>query len=146
MCYNNFPMKKLALIVIAILLTPSLVYAESSATVKINNNVNSSSNSNTSVTSKTNITVETDGEVTSYSSDKPGNIEVKSVNGKSEIKVNGEVVKGESTTSETDISKIPTATSSVSPSPTMDQEEKEKEIKNVLEKIEDLVKKLFSFF
>lgn len=138
-------MKKLALIIIATILTPSLAHAESSATVKINNNINSSNNSNNSVTSKTNISVETDGKVTTYSSSEPGNVEVRSVNGESEIKVNGEVVKENTSDSDDNISKVPTLNPSASISPTMSLEEKDREVKNIIEKIEELVKKLFSF-
>src|SRR3989344_5189623 len=92
-------------------------FAESSANVKINNNVSGSSTSN--VQSHTNISVETNGQTTTYSSDKPENIEVKSVNGVSEIRVNGELV-----------SQSPTQTATKTPTQTdepEDEEEKENE-------------------
>src|SRR3990167_3990458 len=83
--------------------------AQSSANVKINNNVSGSSASD--VASHTNITVETNGKTTTYSSDKPKNIEVKSVNGVSEIRVNGEL-----------ISQSPTQTATKTPTPTDEPE------------------------
>lgn len=79
----------IAISILLLSLTPS-AYAATSANVEINNNVSSNSNSQTN--SYTNITVETNGQVTRYESDKPGNVEVKSTNGESSIKVNGEEV------------------------------------------------------
>ena len=64
----------------------------SSASVNVEQNVNSSSTSNSSVNSYTNIRVETDGKVTNYSTNEPGKVEVKSENGETEIKVNGQIV------------------------------------------------------
>lgn len=96
-------MKRLFLLSLTLLLLPSQVFAESKATVKVNNNVSRSSTSN--VDSHTNITVETNGQTTTYSSDKPENVEVQSVNGVSEIKINGQVVSQSPT--QTNISKTP---------------------------------------
>src|SRR3989344_1110452 len=93
-------------------------FAESSANVKINNNVSGSSTSN--VQSHTNITVETNGKTTTYFSDKPENIEVKSVNGVSEIKVNVELISQSPT--QTSATKAPTPTDE----PQDDESNKEK--------------------
>lgn len=93
MCYNSTPMKKIFfLILLSLIFTPN-VYAKSSATVKVNNDVSSSSNTNSTI--KTDIRIETNGNVTTYSSDKPGNIEIRSVDGTSQIKVNSKVVNSE---------------------------------------------------
>jgi len=88
-------MKKVFLTIfsLSVIFIPT-VFAET-ASVEIYNNVNTSSNNSTSKTeSHTDITVETNGKVTRYESDKPGSVSVKSVNGESEIKVNGVSVSG----------------------------------------------------
>lgn len=130
-------MIKTALFVMLILVTPALVYAESSASVKIKNDVSSTSNSQ--VSSSTNIRIETNGDVTTYSSDKPEDIEIKSENGKSVIKVNGVVVSASPTDGQT------SPTSTPVPDPTDEEEdENEGENKNIFEVFQDLFKKVFS--
>lgn len=116
--------------------------AESTATVKVNNNVNSSSTSNSEVKSHTEITVETNGEVTRYESDEPGSVSVKSINGQSEIKVNGETVSG----TPQNISATPTRNLSQTPSPTpIELTDEQKENLNQIEEIlEDLKEKITS--
>lgn len=133
-------MIKIILIIIALLVTPHSVFAESSATVRVDNNIESSSNS--TVKSTTNIRVETNGKVTTYSSDKADDVEVKSVNGESEIKVNGQVV---------DVTPVPSKDPSAIPSPTPvfdenDEESNENDSKNIIDLFEDLLKKVFSVF
>lgn len=112
-------------------------FAESSANVKINNNVSGSSTSN--ATSQTNITVETNGKTTTYFSDKPENIEIKSVNGVSEIKVNGQVVSQSPT--QTSATKTPTPKDE--PEDEDDKEKAEEKARGIFDQIEDLLKSLF---
>lgn len=133
-------MIKIILIIIALLVTPHSVFAESSATVRVDNNIESSSNS--TVKSTTNIRVETNGKVTTYSSDKAEDVEVKSVNGQSEIKVNGQVI---------DVTASPTKKPTAKPiNADEDDDENEEELndnnKNIFEIFEDLIKKVFSLF
>lgn len=133
-------MIKIILIIIALLVTPHSVFAESSATVRVDNNIESSSNS--TVKSTTNIRVETNGKVTTYSSDKAEDVEVKSVNGESEIKVNGKAVY---------VTQTPSKDPSATPSPTPvfdenDEESNENDSKNIIDLFEDLLKKVFSVF
>lgn len=107
------------ILIIFILLTFIIIpraFAQSSASVEVNNNINSDSTSQSSVNSHTDITVEVDGEVTKYSSDEPNQkIEVKASDGQSSIKVDG-VEKSDS--SNTEISKTPTPTDKLAPTPT----------------------------
>ena len=108
--------------------------AQSSANVNINNSFSSSSQSETNV--KTDIKVETNGHVTTYSSDKPENIEVKSEDGKSEIKVDGRIVSDDSALS---------STPSVSPTEKLGNETDNKNGgKNFFDVIEDFLNKVFS--
>lgn len=131
-------MKKSLFLILSIpLLIAQGAFAESSANVRVNNNVSGSSTSN--VQSHTNISVETNGQTTAYTSNKPENIEVKSVNGVSEIRINGEL-----------ISQSPTQTATKTPTPT-DEQDKENEEENVkeeargiIDQIEELINKLFS--
>lgn len=115
--------------------------AASSASVNVENNVSTNSNSSSQTTTHTDITVETDGNVSHYESSEPGKIEVKSENGTSEIKVNGEIVSGSphSPTSE------PTNKPSHSPTPTPnDNDNSEKQ--GILGFFQDVVNKIFSLF
>ena len=126
-------------------------YAQSFAHVEINNNVGSSSNSKSKTTTYTDITVETNGKVTHYESDKPGSVSVKSVNGDSEIKVDGQTVSG-SPTNDPQITKEP----SLTPNPTIDKKltdeqneqlnQVEKILENAKEKITSLQEKLSPLF
>lgn len=131
-------MKRSALFALVFLISASAVFAESKATVKVNNDISGSSNS--TVKSNTNIRVETNGEVTTYSSDEPGNIEVNSVNGVSEIKVNGQVVS--QSPIQTNATKTPTPTDE----PEEDDENNKEKARGIIDQIEDLLKKLFSLF
>lgn len=116
------------------------MYATSSASVEIHNNVNSSSTSNSNVSSKTNITVETNGQVTHYESDKPGSVSVKSVNGESEIKVDGQTV----TNTPQNTSATPTKDISQTPSPTPKLNEEQKKQLNQIEIVFDEIKEKIS--
>jgi len=82
------------LVVLLVLLVPQTTFAASSS-VTVNNKVNT--NNSTSGTNdanvNTNIRIETNGEVTTYSSDKLENIDIKVINGESVIKVDGEIVE-----------------------------------------------------
>ena len=132
-------MKKSALLAIIFLISPITAFAKSESSVNVTNEVHSSSDSN--ATTETNITVETNGRVTHYSSDKPGNVQINSVNGESEIKVNGVVVSG-TPTSETN----QTPTASPSPKPTTIPVDNNNGSKNIFNVIEELFKKLFFFW
>lgn len=135
-CDIIFPMIKTLLILLIFFNGVSEVSAYSKADVKVNNNVSRSSSSN--IESHINITVETDGKTTTYSSNKPGNIELNSLNGKSEIKVDGKTVSENNDT----------ASLIVSPSakPTVKPENKERENKNIFDFFENLFKKIFLLF
>lgn len=130
-------MIKTGLLILTFLVFAAPVQAESRASVKINNNVDSSSDS--TVNSQTDISVETNGQKTTYTSDEPGNIEVNSVNGVSEIKVDGNVVSGNNSNNPTG---EPTASPTAKPSQEPDEDN---ENKNILEVFENLFKKIFSF-
>lgn len=143
--------KVLLLTFSASVLIVSPAFAQSSAHVEVNNNVNSSSNSNSTTTTRTDITIETNGKVTHYESDKPGSVSVKSVNGESEIKVDGKTVLG-SPTNDPELSKQP----SLTPTPTIEKEltdeqkeqlnQVEKVLEDIKEKITSLQEKLSSLF
>ena len=136
-------MKNLISIIILItflFITPQ-VFAESSASVEVNNNINSSSTSQSSIDSHTDITVEVDGEVTTYSSDEPNQkIEVKASDGQSSIKVDG-VEKSDSSNSEEINS--PTPTDKLSPTPTPSPTSSS--IKEMLIEKFDFIEKFVSF-
>ncbi len=126
-------MEKVAIFAVLLLtFTPQIASAQSSATVEVNNNVSSISNTDTEV--KTNIRVETNGKVTEYSSHKSQDVKIKVEDGKSEIKVDGEQVLGDESTSTN--------------SPTLivekEKEDLEKEDKNIIEVIQSVIKGLFS--
>ncbi|MBI2621045.1 MAG: hypothetical protein HYW63_00170 [Candidatus Levybacteria bacterium] len=125
-------MRKTALFLILFLFIVPPAFAESKASVKIKNNVSSSSISE--VKSSTDIRIETNGNVTSYSTKEPGNIEINANNGSSEIKVNGNVVSQNSAS--------PTATKS--PTPTPSDENRQNDNKNIFEFFESLFKIFFS--
>lgn len=127
-------MKKSALLILAFLILATPTFAESTVDVRVKNNVNPSSNS--TVNSNTDITVETNGKVTNYSSNKPVDVEIKSVNGQTEIKENGVV-----------ISKSPKAQASTTPTLTpqpKDEDENGKDQKNIFDIFKDLFKTIFS--
>lgn len=135
-CDIIFPMIKILLIIVIFLIGANEVSAYSKANVKVSNNVSGSSSSN--IESNTNITVETDGQTTTYSSDKPGNIEVNSINGKSEIKVNGITVSENNNK----------ANSIVSPSvePTAKPKNIEQKNKNIFDFFGNLFRKILLLF
>lgn len=113
--------------------------AEASAKVNINNNVSSNTNTTTSV--KNNIKIETNGHITEYSSDRAENIEIKTDNDKSEIKINGQVV-----------SQSPSGGASATPTnkPSNESEkknnEKVSEKSNLVEAVQEFIAKIFSIF
>lgn len=122
----------LIIIFSALVLVPN-AFANSSSSVNINNNINSTSTSDSNINSHTDVTVETNGEVTHYSSDEPNQkVEVKSVNGESSIKVNGE-----------EVSSSPTKTLSKTPTPTPYEEINP--TPSPILKIEEIIKEKFSF-
>ena len=83
-------MFKLLLVIVLFFTGVSGVNAESKVNVRVNNDFSSSSNSTSGT--KTNIRIEENGKITTYSSDKGESVEIKSENGVSEIKVNGQTV------------------------------------------------------
>lgn len=148
MCYNGFPMIKTALLGLLLLLIATPAYAESRVNVNVNSDTNSS---NDDLKSHTDITVETNGKKTNYTSDTPGSIEVDAVNDEHTIKVNGQVIQ---------ITGSSNPTTSGTPTPTINEDRDNDNINDNLEKsiefvgeekslikeIEDLIKKVFSFF
>lgn len=129
-------MFKILLILSIFIAGISKVNAESRANVRVNNNVSGSSTSN--IESHTNITVETNGQTTTYTSDKPENIELNSLNGKSEIKVDGKTV------SKNNDQANPSATPSTKP--TVKPEKTERENKNIFDFFGNLLRKIFLLF
>lgn len=121
-------MKKILLLLAFFALAPE-VYAKTTTTVKVNNDVSISDNNTSTV--KNDITIETNGKVTHYSSDKSENIEISSVDGVSEIKVNGENVS---------------PTPAKEPGNNEKKDKQETNAKNLLERLEEIVKKLFFFW
>lgn len=89
-------MIKFVLVIFLLLAIPSTSFASSSS-VSVKNQVNTSNSNNGTNNSEVNtdIRVEQDGEVTTYTSDKAEDIEVNVEDGKSEIKVDGEIVDEE---------------------------------------------------
>ena len=83
-------MFKLFLLLALFFIGVSVVSAESKVNIKVNNDVSTSDNNTSTV--KNDITIETNGQVTHYSSNKPESIEINSIDGVSEIKVNGQTV------------------------------------------------------
>ncbi len=150
MCYNNFPMIKTALLGLLLLLIATPAYAESTVNVNVKTDVDSSSNS--TVESNTDITVETNGKKTNYTSDKPGNIEVNAVNDEHTVKVNGQVIKVNGSNQNPTTSGTPTPTINDDKNNNKINDNLEKSIefvedeKNLIETLEDLVKKVFSVF
>lgn len=141
--------KVLPLVLFFLLATPA--YAET-ASVSIKNSANTSgTNSTNTSTQETHIKIETNGKVTEYNSDKPGNVEVNSVNGESTIKVNGETVSGNSNSNPTaEPTHEANPTASVSPSPKPSEESKNDEKQNAIEEfietVNEAIEKLFSVF
>lgn len=131
-------MIKTTLLVLTFFVFATPVQAESIASVKINNNINSSSDS--TVNSQTDISIETNGQQTTYSSDKAQDIEVKSVNGVSEIKVDGNIVSGNNSNNPTT---GPTASPTARPSQKPDGNGDGDQNKNIFEVFGDLFKKIF---
>lgn len=133
--------KLLPLILFFLLTTPA--YAET-ASVNINNSVNTSgSNTNSNTKTETHIKIETDGKVTEYNSTEGGSVEVKSINGKSEIKVNGQMVS-EHPTTKPEASQGPTAITSPTSKAEKKDSEKQNAIEKFIEKVDDAIEKLFS--
>lgn len=130
-------MKKIIFLFAFIALAPQ-AYAKTTTTVKVNNNVSTSGNNTSTV--ENDITIETNGKVTHYSSDKPENIEIKSEDGVSEIKVNGEKVTPGINDNEVSVS--PTSTDE----PEDDNENEQDDDKNLLERLGKIIKKLFFFW
>ena len=138
-------MKKLFVLIMLTICfsSASNAFAESSASVKINNNINSTSTSNSKIESKTDVRVETNGNVTQYSSDEPNQkIEVKSVNGESSIKIDGEEISESKDETKTTITPTPTT-------PSEPEEDENLNTENVftefINKPLDFIKKFFSF-
>lgn len=133
-------MKKKIVPFFLLFLVATPAYANS-ASVNINNSVNTSGTNTNTTKSETHIKVETNGKVTEYNSNEPGSVEVKSINGESTIKVNGQTVSG--TPTEED---VPTATASPTAKPTSTPDDNEKEelsvIKKVLEEINETLEKI----
>ncbi len=121
-------MFKLLLVLASFFIGVSGVSAESKVNVKVNNNVSASSNSTTNT--NTNIRIEENGKITTYSSDKPESVEIKSENGVSEIKVNGQ------------------ESSIASPSikPTVKPENNKLKNKNIFDFFGNLFRKIFLLF
>lgn len=134
-------MKKIILIFGLILTIPQVANAESTTNVKINNNY--SSNNESSITNKTDIYIEENGKITTYSSDKPENVEIKTKNGEAEIKVDGNIIEETPAT--------PTNSPEISPSQTKKEEINTKEtlIENVFKSVKEnfkFIEKIFSIF
>lgn len=127
-------MKRYLLILPIFLITPNAFASNTS--VNVSNNVTSKSNSE--VTSNTNIKIETNGQTMEYKNSDAQKIEVKSVNGDSEIKINGEIVE---------------VTKQSTPSPSIEKEtddlsetEEDNQSKGFIENIKDFIEKIFSIF
>lgn len=106
-------------------------FAESSASVNIENSVSSN---NEDVDSHTKIKVETNGNVTEYESDEPNQkIEVNAVNDKSEIKIDDQIIS-ESASQE--------GKKDFTPTPSLTTESDEDDGSNI---IVSFFKKIFSF-
>lgn len=150
MCYNKFPMIKSALLGLLFLLIATPAYAESKVNVNVNTDVDSTSNSK--IDSQTDITVETNGKKTNYTSDQPGNIEVKAENDNHTVKVNGEVIQVGGSTQNPNTSGTPTPTINEDKNNNNINDNLEKSIefvdeeKSLIEALQDLVKKVFSVF
>ncbi len=129
------------------LLIPLSAYATSNTNVEVSNNggtsyTNVEIENNTSSTnvvtndSKTKVRIESNGKVTEYESEKPENIELKSEDGKTSVKINNE-------------SKVTTTPSSTTSAKDNENdkksEEANKEGKNILEIIKDFLENLFNF-
>lgn len=127
-------------------------FAESSSNVEINNRVNINSDSSSKTNCQTKIRAETNGKVIDYESDDCGDISAKTVNGHSEIKVNGEVIVITGTTQNPNTSGTPTPTINEDKDNDKINDNLEKSIefveekKSLIETIEDLVRKVFSVF
>lgn len=135
-CGIIFPMLKLLLILALFFIGVNGVNAESRVNVKVNNDVSSSTSSTSST--NTNIRIEENGKITTYSSDKGENVEIKSENGVSEIKVNGQTVS-ENNSQEN---------SSASPSikPLVKPENNKQENENIFDFFGNLFRKIFLLF
>ena len=150
MCYNKFPMFKTALLGLLFLLIVPTAFAESNVNVNVKTDVTSSSNSD--IDSQTDITVETNGKKTNYTSNEPGDIEVKAENDNHTIKVNGQVIQvnGSAQNPNTSQTSTPAINEDKDNDTINDNLEKSieffEEEKGLIEAIEDLFKKVFSVF
>jgi hypothetical protein len=142
-------MKKLLFLTpLLFLLFVSYTYAESEVNVKVSNDVNSSSTSQSENTTKTNIRIQTDDKVMEYESEKPGSVNIKSVNGETEIEEDGVKITPNPTKN---LNKQPSITESPKPTSIKEQiEEKSNQLEKMMESIKEkfiyLQEKLFSFF
>lgn len=140
-------MKKLAIFpaVLFLIFAVNQANAQSSSTVKIENNINTTNSSDSDINSQTDIRVETNGNVTQYSSDEPNQkIEVRASDGESSIKIDGEEM------TDADIKSDDEKTSTASPTLNLNSSEQENSnmendiVKFIKDKIE-AISSLFSF-
>lgn len=127
-------MKKIILILPLLLIVPT-ADAKTTVNVKVDTDVSTSGNNEAKV--ENDIRVETNGKVTTYKSDKPESIEIKSEDGVSEIKVNGERIPQDESLGEDN---------NASPSPLFKEDrENSEEVKSLFGKIQELFKRIFFF-
>lgn len=131
-------MFKLLLILSLFFICVDSVNAESKVNVKVNNNVSSSTDSMSST--NTNIRIEENGKITTYSSNKGENVEIKSENGVSEIKVNGLTV------SPSPNQQIDEQTVNPTTKPIVKPENNKPNNKNIFDFFENLFRKIFLLF
>ena len=142
-------MKKLIILTpFLILFFASYAYAESEVNVRINNEVNSSSSTQEESKTQTNVRIETDGKVVEYESEKAGNVNIKSINGNTEIEEDGVKITPNPTNK---LNKQPSISPSPIPTTIKEQiEEKSNQIEKMMESIKkqfnSLQEKLLSFF
>jgi len=88
----------------------------SNASVSIHNTVNSTSNSSSNSTTHTSVHIESNGQVQDYTSDKPGNIDIKSNSGNAEVHIsdNGTTITSSPTITPEENEASPTPTSTTS--------------------------------
>ena len=126
-------MKKIIIFFGLIFIITPFANAESTTEVNIKNSY--SSNNESSITSQTDVYIEENGKITTYSSDKPENIEIKTKNGEANIKIDGEILE-----------ETPTPTNKPEPtaSPTMNEEVNSQ--KTIIENVFRFIEKIFSIF
>lgn len=120
----------------------------SNSKIEVHNTINSSSNTSSTTNSHTNVRIETNGQVKTYESDNPGNVNIQSDDGTAKVHINNSS-NSQSIIPSTFLSPTPTlsAENQSTNSAKIKKEESENNISlYIIKRIENFLKNLFSEF